>query len=63
MRVLIEPAERIKGRLAAPADKSISHRAAIFAAMADEPVLITNYLEAADTLSTLAVSRTTAFSC
>ena len=53
MKVLIEPADRIKGRLAAPADKSISHRAAIFAAMADEPVLITNYLEAADTLSTL----------
>ena len=53
MNVHIEPAERIKGRLTAPADKSISHRAAILAAMADEPVLITNYLEAADTLSTL----------
>ena len=54
MKVLIEPAGRIKGKLTAPADKSISHRAAILAAMADEPVLITNYLEAADTLSTLA---------
>ena len=53
MNVHIGPAERIKGRLTAPADKSISHRAAILAAMADEPVLITNYLEAADTLSTL----------
>ncbi len=54
MKALIEPAARIKGRLVAPADKSISHRAAILAAMADEPVLVTNYLEAADTLSTLA---------
>ena len=54
MNVQIEPAERIKGRLTAPADKSISHRAAILAAMADEPVLVTNYLEAEDTLSTLA---------
>ena len=53
MNVRIEPAERIKGRLTAPADKSISHRAAILAAIADEPVLITNYLEAADTNSTL----------
>ncbi len=53
MKVLIEPAGRIKGKLTAPADKSISHRAAILAVMADEPVLITNYLEAADTLSTL----------
>lgn len=53
MNALIEPAERLKGKLTAPADKSISHRAAILAAMADEPVLITNYLEAADTLSTL----------
>ena len=54
MNVLIDPASRIKGKLTAPADKSISHRVAIFAAMADEPVLVTNYLEAEDTLSTLA---------
>ncbi len=53
MKVLIEPAGRIKGRLTAPGDKSISHRAAILAAMADEPVLITNYLEAGDPISTL----------
>ncbi len=54
MNVLIDPAERIKGKLTAPADKSISHRVALLAAMADEPVLVTNYLEAEDTLSTLA---------
>ncbi len=40
-----------------PPDKSISHRAAILAAMAAEPVRIRNYLQAADTLSTLAAVR------
>ena len=29
-----------------PADKSISHRAALFAAMCDEPVTVRNYLDA-----------------
>ena len=37
-----------------PADKSISHRAAIIAAMTSEPVRLRNYLDAADTRSTLA---------
>ena len=36
-----------------PADKSISHRAAIIGAMASEPVRILNYLDADDTRSTL----------
>ena len=39
--------------MAPPADKSISHRAAIIGAMASEPVRIVNYLDAADTRSTL----------
>jgi 3-phosphoshikimate 1-carboxyvinyltransferase len=47
------PGQRLRGRLTPPADKSISHRAAIISAMASEPVRITNYLQAADTLSTL----------
>ncbi len=38
----------------APADKSISHRAALLGAMASEPVRIERYLHAADTDSTLA---------
>ena len=33
-----EPADPLRGRLRVPADKSISHRAAILAAMASEPV-------------------------
>src|SRR5437764_8365942 len=49
-----DPGRRLRGSLAPPADKSISHRAAIIAAMASEPVPITNYLRASDTDSTLA---------
>ena len=48
---------RLRGRIAPPADKSISHRAAIVAAMTSEPVRISNYLDAADTRSTLDAVR------
>jgi 3-phosphoshikimate 1-carboxyvinyltransferase len=44
----------LRGSLAVPPDKSLSHRAALFAAMTDEPVAVTGYLDAADTNSTLA---------
>jgi 3-phosphoshikimate 1-carboxyvinyltransferase len=54
MNVRFDPGLRLRGRLAPPADKSISHRAAIIAAMASGPVRIANYLDAADTRSTLA---------
>jgi 3-phosphoshikimate 1-carboxyvinyltransferase len=47
------PGLRLRGSLVPPADKSISHRAAIIGAMASEPVQISNYLQAQDTLSTL----------
>ena len=43
----------LRGTLVAPPDKSLSHRAALLAAMTDEPVAITGYLDAADTNSTL----------
>jgi 3-phosphoshikimate 1-carboxyvinyltransferase len=43
----------LRGALAVPPDKSLSHRAALFAAMTDEPVEVTGYLDAADTNSTL----------
>jgi 3-phosphoshikimate 1-carboxyvinyltransferase len=56
--VRIEPAARLQGELTPPTDKSISHRAAILGAMADEPVRVRGYLDAADTRSTLhAVQR------
>ncbi len=54
MNVRFAPGVRLRGRLAPPPDKSISHRAALIAAMASEPVRICNYLDAADTNSTLA---------
>ena len=44
----------LRGTVAAPPDKSLSHRAALLAAMTDEPVQVTGYLDAADTNSTLA---------
>ena len=47
----------LRGRVTPPADKSISHRAALFGAMSDEPVTIRNYLYAEDTLSTLGALR------
>jgi 3-phosphoshikimate 1-carboxyvinyltransferase len=57
MNARFDPAGPLRGRLRVPADKSISHRAAILAAMASEPVSISNYLRAADTLSTVAAVR------
>jgi 3-phosphoshikimate 1-carboxyvinyltransferase len=54
VNVRFEPGLRLRGRVRPPADKSISHRAAIVGAMASEPMRITNYLDAADTRSTLA---------
>ena len=52
-----QPAGPLRGTLRPPADKSISHRAALFGAMSDMPVVIHNYLYAEDTLSTLDALR------
>jgi 3-phosphoshikimate 1-carboxyvinyltransferase len=49
-----EPAGPLRGTLVPPPDKSISHRAALLAAMCEEPVTIRNFLEAGDTQATLA---------
>jgi 3-phosphoshikimate 1-carboxyvinyltransferase len=51
------PARRLQGDIRPPADKSISHRAAILGAMAAAPVRVRNYLGAADTISTLNAVR------
>ena len=51
--VRFEPSGPLRGSYTPPADKSISHRAALFGAMADEPVTVRNYLASADTRSTL----------
>jgi 3-phosphoshikimate 1-carboxyvinyltransferase len=55
--VRFEPAGALRGDYTPPADKSISHRAALFAAMCDEPVVVRNYLDSADTMSTLGAVR------
>ncbi|HUB74114.1 MAG TPA: 3-phosphoshikimate 1-carboxyvinyltransferase [Solirubrobacteraceae bacterium] len=58
MNERFEPARRgLVGEIRAPADKSISHRAALLGAMASEPVRIERYLHAADTTSTLEAVR------
>jgi 3-phosphoshikimate 1-carboxyvinyltransferase len=53
-----DPAGSLRGEYTPPADKSISHRAALFAAMCDEPVTVRNYLDSEDTVSTLNAVQT-----
>jgi 3-phosphoshikimate 1-carboxyvinyltransferase len=57
MNVRFEPSGPLRGVVRPPADKSISHRAALIGAMSSEPVRIRNYLAAADTNSTLDAIR------
>jgi 3-phosphoshikimate 1-carboxyvinyltransferase len=57
MNLRFEPSGGLQGKLTAPADKSLSHRAALLGAMSSEPVRIENYLHAADTDSTLQAVR------
>jgi 3-phosphoshikimate 1-carboxyvinyltransferase len=51
--VKIKSAKRIRGTIKLPGDKSISHRAAIFSAMATGEIKIENFSTAADCASTL----------
>jgi 3-phosphoshikimate 1-carboxyvinyltransferase len=55
--VRFAPSGPLRGEVVAPPDKSISHRAALLGAMSAQPVRISNYLRAADTLSTLNALR------
>ena len=57
MNATFRPGAALRGTLVAPPDKSLSHRAALLGAMSDEPVLVTNYLDAADTRSSLDAVR------
>jgi 3-phosphoshikimate 1-carboxyvinyltransferase len=52
--VIIRPAKRIDGQLAVPGDKSISHRAAMLAAIANGTSQLGNYSTSADCAATLA---------
>lgn len=49
----VHPLKRVKGVLTPPPDKSISHRSAMFASLAEGESLISNYSSAADPQSTL----------
>jgi len=49
----IQPAKSINGKITLPGDKSISHRAAIFSAMATGETRIENFATSADCASTL----------
>ncbi|MDQ5836039.1 MAG: 3-phosphoshikimate 1-carboxyvinyltransferase [Acidobacteriota bacterium] len=51
------PARRLRGRVRVPGDKSISHRAAIIAALARGRTEIRNFSTSADCASTLALLR------
>jgi 3-phosphoshikimate 1-carboxyvinyltransferase len=52
-----DPSGPLRGALRPPSDKSISHRAALIAAMGDGTTDIEGYLDAADTRSTLDAVR------
>jgi 3-phosphoshikimate 1-carboxyvinyltransferase len=49
----VSPARRVQGRLRVPGDKSISHRYALLASVADGPTRLENYAPGADCQSTL----------
>lgn len=57
MRQTIRPAGRLSGLVTLPGDKSISHRYAMVAALAEGPSKITNYSTGADCHSTLGCVR------
>jgi 3-phosphoshikimate 1-carboxyvinyltransferase len=48
-----EPSGPLRGALRPPSDKSISHRAALIAAMGHKEIYVESFLDAADTRSTL----------
>jgi 3-phosphoshikimate 1-carboxyvinyltransferase len=54
MATRFDPVGPLRGSLRPPADKSISHRAALLAAMGEGETEIEGYLDSADTRSTLA---------
>ena len=53
MKILSRPVSRVRGRIRVPGDKSISHRAAIFSAIADGVSEVKGFLNSLDCRSTL----------
>ena len=52
--ITISPPKRLRGVIETPGDKSISHRAVIFNAVAEGNARVTHFLTGADCLSTIA---------
>lgn len=57
MEIRVRRAPRIEAQIRVPGDKSISHRAAMLAALSDGPCTLRNYLPGEDCLGTLRVLR------
>jgi 3-phosphoshikimate 1-carboxyvinyltransferase len=55
--VMVQPAPRVRGRVRPPGDKSISHRYALLAAIADGPSVVHGYSTGGDCASTLRCLR------
>jgi 3-phosphoshikimate 1-carboxyvinyltransferase len=53
----LSSAQRLRGRIRLPGDKSISHRAAMIAALAEDPTEISNFSTAQDCASTVSCLR------
>lgn len=56
-RTLQTNIQSLRGEIAIPGDKSVSHRSIMFGALADGETVITNFLPGADCLSTIACFR------
>ena len=56
-KLVARPVDRLKGRVRAPGDKSVSHRALMFGALALGETKITGLLEGEDVLATAAALR------
>jgi len=56
--IVVNPATRLNGRLRVPGDKSISHRVAMIASLADGPSRIEGFLCSEDCLNTLRAVET-----
>ena len=56
-KVIVRPAQNVRGSVSLPGDKSISHRYAMLAAIADGRSRLDNYSTGADCASTLGCLR------
>jgi 3-phosphoshikimate 1-carboxyvinyltransferase len=57
-QIIVRPARNVRGSVSLPGDKSISHRYAMLAAIAEGPSRLANYSTGADCASTLGCLRT-----